>query len=112
MAPEVSFELEGMSELVSRLEQWGADAVGAAEEAMTLAASDAADLARATVPVDTGALRDSITSRSLEPFVVVVEAGGPSAPHVRPVEEDTGFFNRAVDEVEGRFARTYRRRDS
>ena len=29
-----------------------------------------------------------------------VQAGGSSAPHVRPVEARTGFFNRAVDEVE------------
>ena len=60
----------------------------------------AADLARADVPVDTGALRGSIESGPAGLGAAFVQAGGPSAPHVRPVESRTGFFNRAVDEVE------------
>ena len=100
MAPEVTFELEGMDEFVSRLESWGADALDAADEAVTQAASDAADLARDAVRVRTGDLQRSIQSERVEWGLAVVEAGGPSAPHVRPVEKHSAFFNRSVDTIE------------
>ena len=64
------------------------------------AAADAAGLARDAVRVRTGDLQRSITSERVEWAFAVVEAGGPSAPHVRPVEKHTGFFNRSVDTIE------------
>ena len=89
-----------MAELLTRIEAWGGAALDAADDAIERAAADSADIARATVPVDTGDLQGTIASRRIEPFLSVVEAGGPAAPHVRPVEKRTGFFNRAVDQVE------------
>ena len=87
---DLARELEGVEDFI----------LDAADEAIQEAASDAADLARAAVPVDTGDLRGSIESHRGGWGEAFVQAGGSSAPHVRPVEARTGFFNRAVDEVE------------
>ena len=72
----------------------------AADEAVQEAATDAANLARADVPVDTGDLFGSIESSRGGWGEAFVQAGGSSAPHVRPVELRTGFFNHAVDTIE------------
>ena len=87
---DLARELEGVEDYI----------LEAADEAIQEAASDAADLARADVPVDTGDLLGSIESHRGRWGEAFVYAGGSSAPYVRPVESRTGFFNRAVDEVE------------
>ena len=89
---------------LSDLGRWLAEAeyriLEAADDAIQEAATDAANLARADVPVDTGDLFGSIESSRGGWGEAFVQAGGPSAPHVRPVESRTGFFNHAVDTIE------------
>ena len=99
-APSIEFELEGLDGLLGRIEAWGESALDAADDEVVRAAADAAGLARDAVRVRTGDLQRSITSERVEWAFAVVEAGGPSAPHVRPVEKHTGFFNRSVDTIE------------
>ena len=90
----------GFDDLARALEGVEDFILEAADDAIQEAATDAADLARAAVPVDTGDLLGSIGSDRGGWGEAFIQAGGSSAPHVRPVEARTGFFNRAVDEVE------------
>ena len=102
MSSEITFAIEGggFEQLADRLQAWGEVALEAADGAVVEAAADAADLARDAVPVDSGDLQRSITSERVAWGIAVVEAGGPSAPHVRPIEAATGFFNKSVDTIE------------
>ena len=90
----------GFGDLARALEGVADSILEAADDAIQEAAVDAANLARADVPVDTGDLLGSIESNRGGWGEAFIWAGGPSAPHVRPVEARTGFFNHAVDEVE------------
>ena len=90
----------GFDDLARALEGVEERLLDAADEAIQEAATDAVDLARAAVPVDTGDLLGSIESNRGGWGEAFIWAGGPSAPHVRPVEARTGFFNHAGDEVE------------
>ena len=74
--------------------------LAAADDAIVEAASDGADEVERNAPVRTGALRSSVTHSRLGWALAVIEAGGPSAPHVRPVESRIAWFNRSVAVVQ------------
>ena len=94
------FELQGLDDVLTNLQRWGDRVVDAADQAIDEAASDGAALVRENAPVDTGALRGSVTHDHLGWGVAVVEAGGPAAPHVRPQEKRTAFFNRSMHVID------------
>ena len=79
------FEFSGLEGVLQRLQEWGDDALAAADGAVETAAADAASGARAAVPVRTGNLQRSITSQRLAWGLAVVEAGEGVA-YVRPIE--------------------------
>ena len=79
------FEFSGLDQFVQRFEAWGDDVLQAADSAVTQAAADAADNARAAVPVRSGDLQRSITSERVSWGLAKVEAGSgaPYAPDSR-----------------------------
>ena len=81
------------------LAAWGEGALDAADKAVEQAAADAAGLARDRVRVRTGDLQRSIASQRISWGLAVVEAGD-GLGYARTVESHTGFFNRAVDQVQ------------
>ena len=93
------FQLEGLDDVLAKLERWGDGVLVAADEAVTQAAGDAADLARAAVAVDTGALQRSITSEHVSWGLALVEAG-EGIGYARTIEAHSGFFNRSVDTIQ------------
>ena len=97
--PEIEFELEGMGDMLARLEQWAEGASDAADEAIQTAGADAADLVQENAPVLTGRLRGSVTHDRVKWGLVVVEVG-QGIPYTRPQESRTTFFNRSINQVE------------
>ena len=94
------FQLEGLDGVLANLEAWGDRVVAAADSAVVAAASDGADLLRQNAPVDTGRLRGSVEHTHAGWGLALVEAGGPAAPHVRPVESRTAWFNSTMHEID------------
>ena len=93
------FSFDGLDGVLQRMQEWGDDVVNAADEAVEEAASDAADMARAAVPVRSGDLQRSITSERVSWGLAKVEAGS-GAPYARIVDKRTGFFTVPVDQVQ------------
>ena len=95
----VEFELTGLSDVIDRLEAWGDGALDAADQAVEQAAADAADMARDRVPVRSGDLQRSITSQRVSWGLATIEAG-EGLNYARVVEARSGYFNKAVDQVQ------------
>ena len=93
------FEFSGLDGVLQRIQAWGDDALAAADDAVEQAASDAAESARAAVPVRSGDLQRSIESERVSWGFAKVEVG-ESAPYARVVDARTGFFSRPVDTVQ------------
>ena len=93
------FEFSGLDGVLQRLQEWGDGALAAADGAVETAAADAADMARAAVPVRSGDLQRSIESERVSWGLAKVEAGS-GAPYAAIVNARTGFFSRPVDTVQ------------
>ena len=96
--PSVEFELEGMDELVSRLEAWGADAVERADVAVEQAAKGAVQQAQGGVRVDTGRLRRTIESHRITWGHHRVSAGD-GLGYASRIERLDAYFNPAVKDA-------------
>ena len=97
---DVQFDLEGLDAVIDRLSEWGQDVVDAAGGAVEEAAEEGAAAVAENAPYDTGDLKASVEHSHLGWGLSVVQAGGPSAPHARPVESRTGWFNRTMQPVQ------------
>ena len=75
-----------MNRLVQRLNRWANLLDTAGAEAVFASARSGAELARALVPVDSGALRASVSVEAIGPLAAAVTA---AAPHAAAVEFGT-----------------------
>ena len=90
------FEFQGLDDVLANLSSWGDRVVDAADGAVAEAAAEGADMVRDVAPIDTGALRSSVTHDHRGWGLAVVAVGGPAAPHARAIETRTAFFNRTM----------------
>ena len=67
-----------MNRLVQRLNRWANLLDTAGAEAVFASARSGAELARALVPVDSGALRASVSVEAIGPLAAAVTAAAPS----------------------------------
>ena len=94
------FELQNLDQVLGNLQNWGDRVVAAADDAVVVAAADAASLARDRVRVRTGDLQRSITSQRIAWGFAVVEAGSDGVGYARVVEARTRFFSTPVDKIQ------------